>query len=557
MKRIGLVLAAAALMAGACSRGGEEAPPAAPAGKEASRAAEMGPAYGDTFVDASIGDASTLLPLLATDSASHSVAGLIYNGLVKYDGEYNVVGDLAESWEISEDNLTITFHLRKGVRFHDGAPFTARDVEYTYRVTMDPNTLTAYRGDFEPVERVEVVDDYTVRVHYREPFAPALISWGVAMLPRHLLEGKDINTSELGRKPVGTGPYRFVEWITGQRIVLERNPDYFETDPDTGMRLPYFDRYVFRIIPDLGVQFNELLAGKIDMMGLKPLQWTRQTSSERFRSRYSKYKYLANAYTYLGYNLENPLFQDVRVRRALTHAIDKQEIVEGVLLGLGVPATGPYKPGTWVYNPDVPRYPYDPEKARKLLAEAGWKDTDGDGVLDKDGRPFRFTVLTNQGNDQRIKTAEIIQQRFKAIGVEIDIRVLEWAAFINEFVKPGKFDAVILGWTITQDPDLYDVWHSSKAVPGGLNHTHYRNPEVDDLLVRARRTFDRAERKRLYDRFQEILAEEQPYTFLYVPYALVAVSNRIRGIRPAPAGITYNFERWYVPKPLQRHAEVP
>ncbi|GAB4248922.1 MULTISPECIES: peptide-binding protein [Deferrisoma] len=553
-KRIWLAVLLAALAA--CTQGSQESEkPEAP--KEPQAQVDLSPAYGDTFVDASIGDASTLIPILATDSASHSVAGLIYNGLVKYDGEYNVVGDLAESWEVSEDNLTITFYLKKGVRFHDGAPLTARDVEFTYRVTMDPNTLTAYRGDFEPVDSVEVLDDHTLRVRYKEPFAPALISWGAAVLPRHLLEGKDINTSELGRHPVGTGPFRFVEWTTGQRIVLERNPDYFDVDPDTGMRLPYFDRYVFRIIPDLGVQFNELLAGKIDMMGLKPLQWVRQTDSERFRSQYNKYKYLANAYTYLGYNLEKPMFQDVRVRRALTHAIDKNEIVEGVLLGLGVPATGPYKPGTWVYNPDVPKYPYDPERAKALLAEAGWTDTDGDGVLDKDGRPFRFTVLTNQGNDQRLKTAEIIQQRLKAVGVEIEIRVLEWAAFINEFVKPGKFDAVILGWTITQDPDLYDVWHSSKAVPGGLNHTHYRNPEVDDLLVRARKTFDREERKRLYDRFQEILAEDQPYTFLYVPYALVAVSNRVHGIRPAPAGITYNFERWYVPKALQRHTETP
>ncbi len=553
-KRIWLAVLLAALAA--CTQGSQESEkPEAP--KEPQAQADLSPAYGDTFVDASIGDASTLIPILATDSASHSVAGLIYNGLVKYDGEYNVVGDLAESWEVSDDNLTITFHLKKGVRFHDGAPLTARDVEFTYRVTMDPNTLTAYRGDFEPVDSVEVLDDHTLRVRYKEPFAPALISWGAAVLPRHLLEGKDINTSELGRHPVGTGPFRFVEWTTGQRIVLERNPDYFDLDPDTGMRLPYFDRYVFRIIPDLGVQFNELLAGKIDMMGLKPLQWVRQTESERFRSQYNKYKYLANAYTYLGYNLEKPMFQDVRVRRALTHAIDKNEIVEGVLLGLGVPATGPYKPGTWVYNPDVPKYPYDPEKAKALLAEAGWTDTDGDGVLDKDGQPFRFTVLTNQGNDQRLKSAEIIQQRLKAVGVEIEIRVLEWAAFINEFVKPGKFDAVILGWTITQDPDLYDVWHSSKAVPGGLNHTHYRNPEVDDLLVRARKTFDREERKRLYDRFQEILAEDQPYTFLYVPYALVAVSNRVHGIRPAPAGITYNFERWYVPKALQRHTETP
>ncbi len=543
-----------AILAAACSR--EPEAPARQAGTTASRAAPE-PAYGDTFVDSAISDATNLLAILCTDVPSHSISRLIFNGLVKYDGERNIVPDLAESWEVSDDNLRITFHLRRGVRFHDGVEMTARDVEYTYRVIMDPGTLTAYRGDFELVEKVEVPDDYTFRVTYREPFAPALESWATHVLPRHLLEGKDINTSELCRHPVGTGPYRFVKWETGQKIVLERNPDYFETDPATGMRLPYISRYVYRIIPDAGVQFNELMAGKIDTMKLRPLQWVRQTATDRFTKSYRKYKYLADKYTYLGYNLEREMFRDVRVRRALSHAINKQEIVDGVLLGLGVPATGPYKPGSWVYNPNVVRYPYDPQRARELLAEAGWTDTDGDGVVDKDGKPFRFTLMTNQGNDQRLKTAEIIQQRFGDVGVKVEIRILEWTAFLHDFVKPGRFDAIILGWHIPADPDIVHVWHSSGTGPSGLNHTGYRNPEVDELLERARRTLDQEERRKLYARFQEILAEEQPYTFLYYPYELIAVHRRFHGIRPAAAGIRYNFERWYVPKDLQRYRETP
>jgi len=545
-----LSLLAALLALAACSgRPGAE-PAAAPA-------TDTGPVHGDTLVDATIADASNLLALLSTDKPSHDIANLVFNGLVRYDGDYNLVGDLAESWEVSPDGLQIVFRLRQGVRFHDGAPLTARDVEYTYRVTMAPETLTAYRGDFEPVAGVEVVDEHTVRVTYREPFAPALATWGAHVLPRHLLEGADVNRSELGRRPVGTGPYRFGGWEAGQALTLVRNADYFRADEATGAALPYLGRYVARVIPDQGVQFNELLSGSIDRMALKPLQWARQTEDAAFTRSYARYSYLANAYTYLGYNLERPLFQDVRVRRALTHAIDKEEIVKGVLLGLGVPATGPYKPGTWVHAPDLPGYPHDPARARALLAEAGWTDADGDGVLDREGMAFRFTVLTNQGNDARQKAAEIIQQRLKAVGVAMEIRVLEWAAFVNEFVRPGDFDAVLLGWTISPDPDLYDVWHSSRAGPAGLNHTRYANAEVDDLLVRARRTFDREERRRLYARFQEILAEEQPYTFLYVPQALVAVSNRVRGVRPAAAGIDYNFEEWYVPRGLQRHAEAP
>ncbi|HIE32583.1 MAG TPA: peptide-binding protein, partial [Thermodesulfobacteriaceae bacterium] len=256
---------------------------------------------------------------------------------------------------------------------------------------------------------------------------------------------------------------------------------------------------------------------------------------------------------YLGYNLKHPLFRDKRVRQALSYAINKREIVDGVLFGLGVPATGPYKPDTWFYNPNVRRYPYDPERAKRLLAEAGWRDTDGDGILDKDGRPFEFTILTNQGNLSRLLTAQIIQRRLSEIGIKVHIRTAEWTAFIHEFIDKRRFEAVILGWTTGPEPDLYDIWHSSKIKPPGLNFVGYANPEVDRLLEEGRRTFDRNKRKRIYDRFQEILAEDQPYTFLYVPMALPCIHKRFQGIKPAPIGISYNLERWWVPKDKQKY----
>jgi len=289
-------------------------------------------------------------------------------------------------------------------------------------------------------------------------------------------------------------------------------------------------------------------------MGLTPIQYQTQTDTPAFKRQFNKYRYLSFSYTYLGYNLGRPLFQDRRVRQALTYAINKQELIDGVLLGLGQPATGPYKPDTWVYNKNVKRYPYDPRRARELLAEAGWSDSDGDGILDKDGTRFSITIVTNQGNDLRSKTGEIIQRRFREVGVEVKLRVIEWASFLKEFINPGNFDATILGWSTGPEPDQYNIWHSSKTGPRELNFVKFKNPEVDRHLEAGRRTFDRAERKRHYDRIQEILAEEQPYTFLYVGESLPVVARRFRGIEPAPAGITYNFIKWYVPESEQKYA---
>lgn len=539
------VMAACLLVSAGCGDGGSSDPAATtPESQPQASAADPGPPVpGGRIIEAMLGDATNLIPPLSSDSASHEVADLLYVAPLRYDKDINLECWAAESYEVLEDGRLLKFRLRPGIRWFDGVELTAEDVEFTYKLMIDPATPTAYAEDFKAVSSFAVTGKYDFEVRYDEPFARSLVTWAHAILPKHALAGEDLMNTKYSREPLGAGPYKLSVWEPGRRIVLDVNPDYFQGRA-------YLDQVVYRIIPDLSTMFLELKAKNLDMMGLTPQQYLHQTTGKTWDEQYRKYKYLSFGYTFLGYNLRHPLFADVRVRRALAHAIDKEEIVKGVLLGLGMPTIGPYKPGTWIYNESITDYAFDPARARAMLAEAGW--TPGaKGVLTKDGRPFSFTILTNQGNDQRIKTATIIQQRLKEIGIEVAIRTVEWAAFIKEFVDTGRFDAIIMGWTIPQDPDGFDVWHSSRAVAGGLNFAGFENPEADALLEKGRRTLDRGERKKIYDAFQEILHREQPYCFLYAPYALPILSSRFQGVEPAPAGISYNFIRWWVPKDRQ------
>ncbi|OGL05442.1 MAG: peptide-binding protein [Candidatus Rokubacteria bacterium RIFCSPLOWO2_02_FULL_71_18] len=509
------------------------------------------PAYGDTFIEAMTGNISGLIPNVLSDSASFDVGSLIYSGLVMRDRELNLIGELAESWTFSKDCLDLTFNLRRNVRWHDERPFTAADVVFTYETMINPKTPTAYREDFKAVESVTALDPYTLRVRYKQPYAKALQSWGIWMLPRHLLEpwvreGKLREAPQNRANPVGTGAYRFGEWRSGEKVVLLANPDYFEGRP-------YLSRVVYRVIPSQATIFLELKAKGVDSAGLTALQWKRQTDYPAFRRAFHRFQYPANAYTYLGFNHKDRRFADRRVRQAFAHAVNKRELIDGVLLGLGREATGPYKPGTWAYNPAVRTYPYDLEKARALLAAAGWTEKNAEGLLVKDGQPFAFELMTNQGNDERKKVAEIVQASLKELGVRVDIRVIEWASFLKEYIKKRRFEAIILGWGIGQDPDQYEIWHSSKTGPDELNHISYANPEVDRLLEQGRMSCVQAERTRYYHRLQEVLAEDQPIVFLYFRDALPVVSSRVKGIVPSPNGIRYNFHEWFVPKHLQRY----
>jgi len=504
------------------------------------------PAYGDAIVVSSIGDAHSLVPILASDSASSDICGMLFNGLVKYDKDVNIVGDLAESWDILDDGLVIVFHLRENVKWHDGAAFTARDVEFTYKKLISPAVKTPYGGDFERIKSLDIVDEHTVKVTYKEPFAPALSSWGMWIMPEHLLKNEDLNKTTFSRNPIGTGPYKFKSWKTGEKIELVSNREYFEGRP-------YIDRYIYRIIPDEATIFLELQTNGVDLALLTPLEFTKQTNNKFFQTHYRKFEYPSFGYTYMGYNLSDPRFQDVRVRQAINYAVNKDEIINTVLFGLARITTGPFMLDSWAYNKDVKPAPYNVEEAKRLLKEAGWADTNKDGWLEKDGKLFEFTVLVNQGNTDRLRCAEMIQRYLKEVGIKMKIRVLEWGAMIHEFINKRRFEAVLMGWFLSRDPDNYDIWHSSKIREGEFNFIGYKNDEVDRLLVEGRLTFDRQKRAEIYHGIHRIVNDDQPCLFLYSPEVLPILNKRFRGVEVSPIGIGYNFIKWYVPKDEQKY----
>lgn len=508
-----------------------------------------GPATGDRLNLAMLGNPPNLVPFLAGDAGAATIAGSIYHNLLTYDGNLNLIPQLAAKYEVSNGGKTITFTLKPGVVFSDGTPLTSADVSATFHTIINPNTKTPYADDYLRVAKFETPTPQTVRVTYAEAFAPALASWaGLPILPAKVIAAeKDFNQTSLRNQPLGTGPYTLTRWRRGQDLLLTASPNTWEK--------PYIGQLYYRIIPDESTQWLELKAGNLDMLNLTPLAYTRLINKPWFTSNYATYRYLGSAYTYMGFNLKKPMFADKKVRQALSYAVDRQGLINAVLFGQGEAIASIFKPGTWANDANLKPYPYNPQKARQLLAEAGWK-AGPDGILQKDGQRFHFILTTNQGNESRLKTAQILQKFFADVGIEMEIRVQEWSTFLTNTVNPRKFDAVMLGWTLPAEPDPYDVWHSSKTGPAEFNIVGFNNAQADAAIVASRHTFNQAERKKQLNRLQEILSDEQPYLWLYAPYALVAVHKRVQGVVPAPAGIDYNGVEWYVPKPWQLRPQL-
>ena len=461
-----------------------------------------------------------------------------------------------------EHNPLIIFHLRPDVAFHDGHVFDAGDVKFTYEAILNPKNLSPRIADYEPVKSVEIIDPLTVRIVYKRLYSPAIGTWAIGILPEHLLNkaalakeaaalGKDPATytmrqSSFNRRPIGCGPFVFKEWKSDQYITLDRFEGYWEGPAN-------YHRYVFRVIPDLLTQEMEFYAGTLDSYSVQPHQVERFKSDPRFQS----FSGTSFGYTYIGYNLRRKPFDDARVRRALGMAIDANKIIRYVMYNQGERITGPFVKQTDYYNQAIKPLPYDPQGALELLAAAGWR-RNPEGWLEKDGRRLQFTLITNSGNDIRKAILAIAQDAWKQIGIDVRTDLLEWSVFIQERVNKLDFDALVLGWSMGIDPDLYQIWHSSQTGPHQLNFVGFNNPAADELIVKIRQEYDLQTQIEYSHRLHEIIAREQPYTFLYVGKWTAILDKRIvikevddtgqisyHKITPTKTGnFQYYFNRW-------------
>jgi len=503
-------------------------------------------AAGKELVVGFLGDATSLNPVVATDGQSYIAEWPMFDGLVELDATLGVKPLLAESWEVSRDGLTYTFKLKKGVRWHDGKPFTARDVAFTFYSVLDPKVTTPHRAYFDALvgfpeltakdnpkkpeelaqKPIEVLDDHTVRFRLRYPygaFLAVLVSPRAGIIPEHLLKGQDLNTAEFNRKPVGTGPFKFVEWKRGDRLVMEANPAYH------GGR-PALDRVIYRVIPDAVVLLQELRAGGVDLIENPPL-----TEVARLKQTAGLKVLVADntSYTYFGYRQDVAPFDDLRVRRAFYHAIDVPTIVQQVLQGYAVVANGQFPPNTWAHDPSVKPYAYDPARAKALLSEAGWKPGP-DGVLVKEGKRLSFSVRHDQANQAAKDSAVVVQEYLKNVGVEAKLEPLDWPTFVKKLFA-SEFEAILVGWTNFHDPDpfAYTIWHSSMWK--GRNFAHYKNPKADEAIEAGRRAPSQGERKKAYAALTRILMDDAPYVFLYYPQQVYVTRAGYEGFVPIPA----------------------
>jgi ABC-type transport system substrate-binding protein len=470
-----------------------------------------------------------------------------------------------EILHVMEHNPVLIFQLKKDVRFHDGHEFDSGDVLFTYQAILDPRNASPRTSDYEPVKSAEVLGKYKIKFVYKRLFSPAINAWMMGMLPEHLLnaavmqrEAQDRNMSEeqiesftlrdsdFNRNPIGTGPFIFKEWKGDQFVRLGRNENYWEGPPEYG-------EYVMRIITEPLTQEMEFYSGAADNYGVLPHQVARLRTNPDYQS----FSAVGFAYSYIGYNLRKPLFKSPDVRKALGMAIDVDQIIKYVLYNEGERVTGPYPKITDWYDPDVPPIPYDPEEALRILNKLGWKKNE-DGWLEKDGKLFEFNLITNSGNSIRKNILSIVQNSWRKIGVKCNPQVFEWAVFLKDFVNSLKFDALVLGWSMGIDPDLYQLWHSSQAGPNQLNFVGYKNPEADRLIVTIRQEYDKAKQIQLTRKLHRLIARDQPYTFLYVGKATRLLDKKIVIVERLPDGsekyekiypikggeINYYFNKW-------------
>lgn len=468
-----------------------------------------------------------LNPLIATDSASSEIANFLFNALVKYDASgQNIVGDLAESYTRVSPTV-IEFKLRRGVKWHDGKPFSAEDVVFTYKLITSDKVMSPYATDFRVVKEVVDIDNYTVRVTYTKPYFKALEVWMMGIVPKHILEKeKDIMGSSFNTHPIGTGPYLLKKLEFSKQIELDSNPNYFEGKAK-------IDTIMFHVISDSMTRFLMLKNKEIDIDTLEPMQYERQLNKD-FHKQFNHLELPSHSYIYLGFNLRLKKFKDPRVREALSLAINRQELVDILFLNHGRVCTGPFLPGSKGFNDTIKAPKQDLARARALLAAAGYDSK----------HPLEFEIATSNSNAIRPYAAEIMQRQLLKVGVKVTLKVMEWQAFLNTVVMPKKFDTVLLGWALSLTPDPYAIWHSEGDVAGGFNMIGYHSKKTDAMIEKMENSTNPEVTARLQrDIFAQIVGDN-PYLFLVIPNSINVYNRQIHGVQPTINGIWEDYIQW-------------
>lgn len=483
----------------------------------------------------------------ASDSASIDLMGMMFESLVKSDFNGQPIPGLATSWKFDKPSLTYTFNLRKGVKWHDGKPFTSKDVKATFDMYIDPDSVNTYKTDYESIQSVTIVDDYTVKFKLKENnvfFLTGGPASAGAILPAHHFPNgvKDYNAknSKFGRNPIGTGPFKFKEWKTAERVVLVANKDWWDGRP-------YLDEIVTRILPDANVEALNLIKGDVDFVEkLNP-----RTLSEVAKNKNLKtITYDEGRFDYVGWNNKNPIFADKKVRQAMNYALDRQAIVSKIYLGKAYLGTGPMHPTLPQENKNVKPYPYDLKKAAELLDEAGWKKG-SDGIRTKDGKKLELEVTYNNGNTNRQKIAQVFAADLKKLGIKANVRGYEWSLYLDKYLK-GELDMFVLAWGGYDGATLeHKGFFHSSAIPdlekgtAGNNRMRVDYPKVDKILEDYLTEEDASKRIKLYQELHAFLAEEAVAAFTHHPKNTAGMNKNLMGVKISMASSFFNIEDWY------------
>lgn len=486
-------------------------------------------------------DANKLLAGTTTDAYSARVQALIYDSLVATDQQGKIIPSVATKWDVTSDGKQYTFYLRKDVKFHDGKPLTADDVIFTYDILSNKDSIYSYKSNFDLIDKVEKIDNYTIRVKLKDRDVFFLYNFSFGILPKHLLpKGVDDfnNNTKLHRNPIGSGPFKFKEWKTAERIVLTANKDYWDGRP-------YMDEVIFKILPDTNTEVINLLKGNTDFLESVQAKSIQEVTKDKDLK---VMKYDRASFNFIGWNMLDPIFSDTKVRQALTYALDRKTLLEKLNLNNGTLASGPFPPQLSMYDKNIKPYPYDVNKANQLLDQAGWK-MGSDGYRVKNGKVLEFEFSYPSSSKLSTDVAKQAQQMWKKIGVKATPRAYDFQIMLEK-MDARELQMWIMAWNLGVDGDQYGLWHSSEAPDTkngkeGLNSSQVNDPRVDKILEQYRVEPDAKKRDELYKQLHKIMNEEQYNLFLWYPKGTAGMNKKLAGVKFTLWNRYWNVIDWY------------